>query len=124
MNFPDIGETALREQPVVGTIKAALRGALDGTPARVMSRTEFGYIVELLASKGAFVKGDKVYVDDGDFYHSGASIKEARHRGVIFSLIEESDVIDGLRKKFIREWSTAPYVASQEQLAEDVRLAG
>jgi hypothetical protein len=48
MNFSDIGETALREQPVFGMIKGALHGALDGTPARVMSRTEFGYIVELL----------------------------------------------------------------------------
>ena len=107
MNFPDIGETALREQPVVGTIKAALRGALDGTPARVMSRTEFGYIVELLASKGAFVKGDKVYVDDEDFYPLKASIEDTGHRGFILSLIEESDVIDALREKFIQEWATA-----------------
>ena len=107
MNFPHIGETALREQPVVGTIKGALHGALDGIPARVMSRTEFGYIVELLASRGAFIKGDKAYVDDGDFYPLKAFIKDAEHRGLIFSLIEESEVFDSLREKFIQQWSTA-----------------
>ena len=107
MNFPDIGETALREQPVVGTIKGAFRGALDGTPARVMSRTESGYIVELLVSKGTFIKGDKVYVDDEDFHPLKASSKDTGHRGFILSLIEESDVIDALREKFIQEWTTA-----------------
>ena len=107
MNFPNIGETAVREQPIIGTVKGVFRGALDGIPARVMSRTEFGYIVELLASKGTFIKGDKVCVDDGDFYPLKNSIKDAGHRGFIFSLIEESDVIDTLRKKFIQEWATA-----------------
>jgi hypothetical protein len=51
----------LSDQHVIGTIKGALRGALDGIPARVMRRTEFGYIVELLVSKGVFMKEDKVY---------------------------------------------------------------
>ena len=107
MNFPHIGETALREQPVLGTIKGVLRGALDGIPARVVSRTEFGYIVELLASKGAFRKGDKVYVDDGDFYPLQVFIKAMEPRGAIFSLIEESAIIDALREKFIQEWAIA-----------------
>ena len=96
----------MREQPIVGTITNALRGALDGTLANCISRTEFGYIVELLASKGAFIKGDKVYVDDGDFCHFGASIKDAGHRGSMFSFIEASESIDALRKTFLQEWSS------------------
>jgi hypothetical protein len=95
------------EQPILGTIKDMLRGALDGILARIVSRTDFGYIVELLASKGAFRKGDKVYVDDGDFYPLKGLSKATGHRGAIFSLIEESDVIDALREKFIQQWSIA-----------------
>ena len=50
----------MRKQPIVGTIKGVFRGALDGTLARLIGRTKFGYTVELLGSKGAFLKGDKV----------------------------------------------------------------
>ena len=107
MNFPNIGETALSEQSVVGMIKGAFRGTLDGVPASVMSKTELGYIVELLASKDPFMKGDKVYVDKGHFYQFEAAIKAAEHHDMPFSLIEESDIIDALRRKFIREWSNA-----------------
>jgi|SRR5215468_3175576 len=107
MNFPDVGETALSEQRVIGTIKGVLRGALDGTPVRVVSRTEFGYVVELLVSKGIFIEGDKLYIDDENFYPLKTSIEEAGYRGVVFSLIEEPDIIDALRKRFLQEWSTA-----------------
>ena len=107
MNFPHIGETAVSQQRVIGMIKGAYRGALDGTPARVRSTTQSGYIVELLKSNGVFMKGDQVYVGDEDFSPLRASLQDAGYRGVVFPLIEESDVIDTLRTKFLQEWSTA-----------------
>ncbi len=48
-----------------------------------------------------------VIVDDRDFYHFGASIRDLGHRGFMFSRIEEPEVIDGLRKKWIQEWQKA-----------------
>ena len=48
-----------------------------------------------------------VIVDDTDFYHFGASIKDLGKRGFMFSRIEEPEVIETLRKKFKHEWSTA-----------------
>ena len=48
-----------------------------------------------------------VIIDDRDFYHFGASIKDLGHRGFMFSRIEEPEVIDGLRKKWIQEWQKA-----------------
>jgi len=47
-----------------------------------------------------------VIVDDADFFHFGASLKDLGKRGFMFSRIEEPDVIDALRKKFRDEWST------------------
>ena len=97
----------MSEQRVIGTIKGVYRGALESIPARVMIPTESGYIVELLESNGVFMKGDQVYVDDVDFSPLRASLQDAGYRGVVFPLIEESDVIDTLRTKFLQEWSTA-----------------
>lgn len=51
-----------------------------------------------------------VVVDDSDFYHFGASIKDLGNRGFMFSLIEEPDVIESLRRKFSQEWATATVV--------------
>jgi hypothetical protein len=48
-----------------------------------------------------------VIVDDKEFYHFGASIKDLGNRGFMFSLIEEPDVMDALRKKFAQEWAKA-----------------
>jgi len=48
--------------------------------------------------------------DDSDFYHFGASIKDLGNRGFMFSLIEESIVINSLRKQFSQEWSKATII--------------
>jgi len=42
-------------------------------------------------------------IDDTDFYHFGASIKEAGSRGFMFSRIEEPSVIDLLRASVGKE---------------------
>lgn len=48
-----------------------------------------------------------VFVDDTDFYHFGASIKDAGHRGFMFSRIEEPLIIKSLQSNWIQEWSAA-----------------
>jgi len=105
-NFSDIGETAVKRPPVVGTISGPYCGALDGTLARLLSKTEFGNIVGLLESKGVFNKGAKVCVEDREFHPLGAYSKTPEYRDLEFSLIEDSDAIDALRTKYIQEWST------------------
>ena len=49
-------------------------------------------------------------VDDADFYHFGASIKDVGHRGFMFSRIEEQEVVVALRAKFMSEWNSAKVV--------------
>lgn len=51
-----------------------------------------------------------VIVDDKEFYHFGASIKDLGNRGFMFSLIEEPDVMDALRNKLAQEWAKATVV--------------
>lgn len=51
-----------------------------------------------------------VIVDDREFYHFGASIKDLGHRGFMFSRIEEPDVITALWAKFLQEWASATVV--------------
>ena len=51
-----------------------------------------------------------VIIDDSDFYHFGASIKDLGNRGFMFSLIEESFVMDALRHQFNQEWAKATVV--------------
>ena len=46
-------------------------------------------------------------IDDNDFYHFGASIKDLGHRGFMFSRIEEPEVIDALRAKWTQEWAAS-----------------
>jgi hypothetical protein len=48
-----------------------------------------------------------VIIDDRDFYHFGASLKDLGNRGFMFSLIEESFVISSLRIKWNQEWANA-----------------
>jgi hypothetical protein len=110
MNFPHSGETAVSEQRIVGVIEmiqGAFRGALDGTPARVMQTTDSGYIVELLKANRMFMKGDQVYIGNQDFSPLRASRQATGFRGVGFTLIEEPAVLDALRQKFLREWAIA-----------------
>jgi hypothetical protein len=48
-----------------------------------------------------------IIVDDSDFYHFGASIKDLGKRGFMFSRLEEPEMIETLRRKFSNEWSIA-----------------
>ena len=48
-----------------------------------------------------------VIIDDTDFYHFGASIKDLATKGFMFSKIEEQSVIDALRTQYASEWATA-----------------
>jgi hypothetical protein len=49
-------------------------------------------------------------IDDSDYYHFGASLKDAGTRGFMFSRIEEPPVIDMLRRSFEEEWLRAQAV--------------
>lgn len=48
-----------------------------------------------------------VMIDERDFYHFGASIKDVGNRGFMFSRIEEQEVIDALSAKWNQEWTRA-----------------
>lgn len=51
-----------------------------------------------------------VFIDDTDFYHFGASLKDLGNRGCMFSRIEEQEVVDALRSKWTQEWAKATRV--------------
>lgn len=51
-----------------------------------------------------------VIIDNHDFYHFGASIKDLGNRGFMFSLIEEPVVIDSLQSEWENEWARATVV--------------
>jgi len=57
----------VRKKPIVGTIVGVFYGTLDGVQAQLIRRTKFGYTVELLESKDAFHKGDKVHLSVAEF---------------------------------------------------------
>lgn len=44
-----------------------------------------------------------IIIDDTDFYHFGGSLKDMGKRGFMFSRIEEPDVIEKIRTKFVEE---------------------
>ena len=48
-----------------------------------------------------------VIIDNVDYYHFGASIKDLGKRGFMFSLIEEPSVITTLSKHYLQEWKIA-----------------
>lgn len=49
-----------------------------------------------------------IVIDNKDFYHFGASIKDVGKRVFMFSRIEEEDVIKAIQKKLAEEWNRAP----------------
>lgn len=51
-----------------------------------------------------------LFIDDTDYYHFGASLKDLGNRGFMFSLIEESIVINALQQQFSSEWLKATKV--------------
>jgi len=96
----------VKELFVIGTVSGPYCGALDGTLARLLSRTEFGNIIELLESQGVFDTGAKVCVEDHEFHPLGPYNTHPQRRTLAFPLIEDSDAIDALRARYIQEWST------------------
>jgi hypothetical protein len=58
----------VRKKPIIGTIVGVFDGALDGLQARLIRKTKLGYTVELLESRGAFRKGDRVHVSVAEFH--------------------------------------------------------
>lgn len=48
-----------------------------------------------------------VIIDEQDYYHFGASIKDLGNLTFMFSAIEEQDIIDSLKTKFYQEWNAA-----------------
>ncbi len=49
-------------------------------------------------------------LDDRDFYHFGASIKDLGKRGFMFSVIEEPEILINIRGKFQQEWAVATVI--------------
>jgi hypothetical protein len=56
------------KKPIVGTIVGIFDGALDGLRAQLINKTQFGYTVKLLESKGAYRKGDRVHLSVAEFH--------------------------------------------------------
>jgi len=78
------------------------------SPALSAAATAFNKQYEKLSIRTSQAFHDRfVIVDDHDYYHFGASLKDLGHRGFMFSRIEEPDVIDKLRAKWVQEWKTA-----------------
>lgn len=48
-----------------------------------------------------------IIIDDKDYYHFGASLKDAGKKTFMFSKIEDSDIIAILGAKYQKEWDTA-----------------
>jgi len=62
----------VRKKPIIGTIVGVFDGALDGLQARLIRKTQLGYTVELLESRGEFRRGDRVYLSVAEFrIHKG-----------------------------------------------------
>jgi hypothetical protein len=65
----------LEKTPIVGTIVGVFDGALDGVQARLIRRIQIGYTVELLESKGAFHKGDRLQLSSAEFKINKGTIR-------------------------------------------------
>ena len=51
-----------------------------------------------------------IIINESDYYHFGASIKDLGSKGFMFSRIEEPKVVRDLRNRFVREWGAANVV--------------
>ncbi len=49
-------------------------------------------------------------IDEQEYYHFGASIKDLGSRGTMFSRIEEPEVVKELENRFAKEWGAADVV--------------
>src|SRR3989337_2522275 len=83
----------------------------DASPALKTAATAFNKQYGKLSIRTSQAFHDRfVIVDDQDFYHFGASIKDLGNKGFMFSCIEEPLVIDALRKELAQEWAKATEV--------------
>ena len=57
----------MKQTSLVGTIRGAFEGALDGMPARLLRTGKVGDTAELLASKDAFQQGEHVHLSVTEF---------------------------------------------------------
>jgi hypothetical protein len=77
-------------------------------PALVPIANAFNHQYGRLSIRSSSAFHDRfIIIDDTDFYHFGASIKDLGKRGFMFSRIEEQEVIDSVRKKLSQEWAVA-----------------
>ena len=77
----------MRTKPIIGTIVGVFYGALDGVQAQLIRITKLGYTVELLESKDAFHKGDRVHLSVTEFTINRGEINykiamQSLHNGV------------------------------------------
>ena len=49
-----------------------------------------------------------LFIDDKDFYHFGASLKDLGHGGFMFSRLEDPKEIEKVRREFAQEWAKSP----------------
>ena len=76
------------------------------TPALAALAKAFNLQHGLLSIRSSPAFHDRfIIIDESDFYHFGASIKDLGKRGFMFSRIEETEMIDALRNKFQHEWA-------------------
>lgn len=80
----------------------------DVTPALRTAAVAFKKQYGGLSIRRSLVFHDRfIIVDDTDFYHFGASIKDLGNRGFMFSRIEEPEIVKSLLANFAQEWGKA-----------------
>lgn len=80
----------------------------DVKPPLITAANAFNKQYGKLSIKKSSVFHDRfVIIDEANYYHFGASIKDLGNRGFMFSLIEESFVINALQQQFDNEWAKA-----------------
>ena len=77
------------------------------TTAAITFNKQYGQQGRLLLRTSSAFHDRFVIIDDKDFFHFGASIKDLGNRGFMFSLIEEAEVKNALLAKLSQEWATA-----------------
>ncbi len=80
----------------------------DVTPALKTAAIAFNKQYGGLSIRRSIAFHDRfIVVDDIDFYHFGASIKDLGNRGFMFSRIEEPEIVKSLSAKLAQEWNKA-----------------
>ena len=83
----------------------------SGTPNLKTAAAAFNAQYGGLAIRSSNAFHDRfLIIDDADFYHFGASIKDLGKRGFMFSKIEEPTIIGLLRAEAAREWAAAAVI--------------